>query len=95
MGFDRASFSAARSIAKFVKSESMKSRISATEAARSVSDLMNRVRYRGKSFVVERNGRPICAILPAKPPKFSGADLARLPRSLPKPDESICQSLMS
>jgi antitoxin (DNA-binding transcriptional repressor) of toxin-antitoxin stability system len=65
----------------------MKSRISATEAARSFSDLMNRVRYRGESFVVERSGKPICEILPARPPKFTGAELAKLLRSLPKPDE--------
>jgi len=65
----------------------MKSRISATAAARSFSELMNRVRYRGESFVVERGGKPICEILPARPAKFSGAELATLLRSLPKPDE--------
>ncbi len=64
----------------------MKSRISATEAVRSFSELMNRVRYRGESFIVERGGKPICEILPARPPRFSGADLAKLLRSLPKPD---------
>lgn len=47
---------------------------------------MNRVRYRGESFIVERGGKPICEILPARPPKFSGAELAELLRSLPKPD---------
>jgi antitoxin (DNA-binding transcriptional repressor) of toxin-antitoxin stability system len=65
----------------------MKSYISATEAVRSFSELMNRVRYRGESFVVERGGKPICEILPARPPKFSGSELANLLRSLPKPDE--------
>ena len=65
----------------------MKFRISATEAARSFSELMNRVRYRGESFIVERGGKPICEILPARPPRFSGAELANLLRSLPKPDE--------
>jgi antitoxin (DNA-binding transcriptional repressor) of toxin-antitoxin stability system len=65
----------------------MKSRISATEAVRAFSELMNRVRYRGESFVVERGGKPICEILPARPPSFSGAELANLLRSLPKPDE--------
>ncbi len=65
----------------------MKSRISATEAVRSFSELMNRVRYRGESFIVERGGKPICEILPARPPKFSGAEFATLLRSLPKPDK--------
>jgi antitoxin (DNA-binding transcriptional repressor) of toxin-antitoxin stability system len=65
----------------------MKSRISATEAARSFSELMNRVRYRGESFIVERGGKPMCEILPVRPQKFSGAEFVRLLRSLPKPDE--------
>jgi len=72
---------------KMCKSDSMKLRISATKTARSFSELMNRVRYRGESFVVERGGKPICEILPAQPPKFSGRELADLLRSLPKPDE--------
>jgi prevent-host-death family protein len=65
----------------------MQSGISATEAARRFSELMNRVRYRGESFIVERSGKPICEILPARPPRFSGAELVNLLRSLPKPDE--------
>lgn len=65
----------------------MKSHISATQAARSFSELMNRLRYRGESLIVERGGKPICEILPARPPRFSGAELANLLRSLPKPDE--------
>ena len=65
----------------------MKSRISATDAVRGFSELLNRVRYRGESFIVERGGKAICEILPACPPKFSGAELASLLRSLPKPDE--------
>jgi antitoxin (DNA-binding transcriptional repressor) of toxin-antitoxin stability system len=65
----------------------MKIPISATETARRFSDLMNRVRYRGESFVVERSGKPICEILPVHPPKFNGRELADLLRSLPKPDK--------
>jgi antitoxin (DNA-binding transcriptional repressor) of toxin-antitoxin stability system len=65
----------------------MKLRISATETARRFSELMNRVRYRGESFVVERGGKPVCEILPAQPSKFSGRELTDLLRSLPKPDE--------
>ena len=65
----------------------MKIRISATETARRFSELMNRVRYRGESFIVERGGKPVCEVLPAQPPKFTGRELANLLRSLPKPDE--------
>jgi antitoxin (DNA-binding transcriptional repressor) of toxin-antitoxin stability system len=65
----------------------MKTRVSATEAARKFSELINRVHYQGECFIVERGGHAICEILPAKPPKFSGAQLAELLRALPKPDE--------
>jgi antitoxin (DNA-binding transcriptional repressor) of toxin-antitoxin stability system len=65
----------------------MKSRLSASAAARSFSELLNRVRYRGESFVIERGGKAICEILPASPPKFTGAELVGLLRSLPKPDD--------
>lgn len=65
----------------------MKVRISKTEAARTIFELMNRVRYRGESFIVERGGKPVCEILQARPARFSGEGLADLLRSLPKPDE--------
>ena len=65
----------------------MKIPISATQTARRFSELMNRVRYRGESFVVERGGKPVCEILPAQPAKFTGRELADLLRLLPKPDE--------
>jgi antitoxin (DNA-binding transcriptional repressor) of toxin-antitoxin stability system len=83
---------------RICKSDFMKIHISATEAVRSFSELMKRVRYRGESFVVERGGKPICEILPAKPPKFSGGELAKLLRSLPKPDEeylSVVENLLA
>jgi antitoxin (DNA-binding transcriptional repressor) of toxin-antitoxin stability system len=65
----------------------MKIHISATQTVRRFSELMNRVRYRGESFVVERGGRSVCEIVPAQPAKFTGRELAELLRSLPKPDE--------
>jgi prevent-host-death family protein len=52
----------------------MKNTVTATELARNVADILARVRYRGESFVVERNGRPIARIVPAGPPPASLAD---------------------
>jgi prevent-host-death family protein len=43
----------------------MEYRISATELARNVGSVVGRVRFRGDSFVVERNGRPVARVLPA------------------------------
>jgi prevent-host-death family protein len=42
----------------------MEHRISATELARSLGDVLARVRYRGDSFVVERNGDPVARLTP-------------------------------
>ena len=44
------------------KSDFMKLRISATETVRRFSELMNRVRYRGESFVVERGDRDVARV---------------------------------
>jgi prevent-host-death family protein len=42
----------------------MESSISATELARRLGDVLGRVRYRGESFIVERNGEPIARLTP-------------------------------
>jgi antitoxin (DNA-binding transcriptional repressor) of toxin-antitoxin stability system len=39
-------------------------RISATELARTLGDVLARVRYRGDTFVVERNGDPVARVSP-------------------------------
>jgi antitoxin (DNA-binding transcriptional repressor) of toxin-antitoxin stability system len=43
----------------------METRITATELARNLSDILNRVRYRGESFRVERNGEVVAELRPA------------------------------
>jgi hypothetical protein len=60
--------------------------VSATHAARSFSELLDRVCYRGESFVIERGGELVCEISRVKPPHFTGADFLTLVRSLPQPD---------
>ena len=42
----------------------MADRISATELARKLGDILGRVRYRGESFIVERNGTPVARLEP-------------------------------
>lgn len=42
----------------------MEHRISATELARSLGDVLARVRYRGDTFVVERNGDAVARVTP-------------------------------
>lgn len=61
--------------------------VSATEAVRTFSDLLNRIRYRGEEFLVERAGEPVCRMTPAAPTRtLSLRDLASLLREVPKPD---------
>ena len=43
-------------------------RISSTELARSVGDILNRIRYRGESFVIERNGKTVALLAPHPEP---------------------------
>ena len=45
----------------------MSQRVTATEAARQFSDLLDRVRYAGESFVIIRGGEEIGQLVPAQP----------------------------
>ncbi|WP_422293722.1 type II toxin-antitoxin system Phd/YefM family antitoxin [Candidatus Binatus sp.] len=63
----------------------MKSEISATDAARRFSEVVNRVRYRNETFIVKRGGEPVCEIVPVSTKSFTGRELVGLLRSLPQP----------
>jgi len=51
--------------------------LTVTEAARGFSDLVNRVRYRGLSATLTKNGRAVARIVPAEPPPITFAELAK------------------
>ncbi len=62
-------------------------RLSATEAARRFSDLLNRVRYQGASFEIARGNEVVARIVPAAPPRtVKVADLDELFEQLPRLD---------
>ena len=42
----------------------MPTTITSTEAARNLSDLLNRARYRGESFVIQRGGEEVARLEP-------------------------------
>jgi prevent-host-death family protein len=44
-------------------------RITATDLARNLSDVLNRARYRGERFIVQRNGEDVAEIGPVAPMK--------------------------
>jgi len=71
----------------------MKSEISATEAARRFSEVVNRVRYRNETFVVKRGGVPVCEIVPVRSKTFTGRDFVGLLRSLPHPGKEYLDTV--
>lgn len=46
----------------------MATTVSATEAVRNFSELLNNIRYRGESYTVERGGKPVAALVPVEAP---------------------------
>jgi len=66
---------------------SARTRITATEAARKFSEILNRVAYKNETFVVERNGRTLCEISPVHSKVFTAADFAKMIKTAPRPDD--------
>jgi hypothetical protein len=63
-------------------------RVSATELARKLSDVLNRVHYQRETVIVERGGKPLCQLAPVpSSPDFRLSDLLALLDSLPSPGE--------
>jgi prevent-host-death family protein len=75
----------------------MVTRVTATEVARSFSDVLNRVRYRGEEFVVERGGEPVCRIVPVEVarPRLTLRELAGVLATVPSPDEEYLDEVES
>ncbi len=80
---------------KAVKKTSVpaKTRITATEAARKFSEILNRVKFKGESFIVERNGKPICEISPSESEGLSTQELVEILKSGPHPDKAYLDIL--
>ena len=71
----------------------MKTRVTATEAARQFSEILNRVAYKGESFIVKRAGRPICEISPTASEGISTRELVEILRSSPRPGKGYFDTL--
>jgi antitoxin (DNA-binding transcriptional repressor) of toxin-antitoxin stability system len=70
-------------------------RITATKAARELSDILDRVEHAGDEFVVERHGRAVASIAPVRGRVrgISGQDLTALLASLPRPDAAFVSEM--
>ncbi len=61
-------------------------RLSATEAQRRFSEVVDRIANRRERFLIERKGKAVCEMIPARRRLLNLAELAELLGSLPKPD---------
>ena len=61
-------------------------KITATELARNLSDILNRVKYKGEEFIVERKGELLATIGPAPKKQITLREFLELYEKIPKPD---------
>jgi prevent-host-death family protein len=61
-------------------------RITATEASRNFSDILNRAQYRGESFDVTRGNQVVARIVPASRKRVTGRELLRMWQNWPQLD---------
>ncbi|MBM3925708.1 MAG: type II toxin-antitoxin system prevent-host-death family antitoxin [SAR202 cluster bacterium] len=72
----------------------MEKTITATELARELSEILNKVKYKGERYTVTRNGMPIATIGPATPPKsVTFRELMGSLKKVPWPDEDFAKDL--
>ena len=71
----------------------MESKISATEAARRFSDLVNRVHYRGEEFLIERGGVAVCRVVPVRSAPGTLAALVAFLAEVPRRDDGFADDL--
>ena len=69
-------------------------KVTATELARQLSDILNRIEYRGERFVIERNGKVIATLEPSPSPKqMTMEDFFEFLKHLPRPDPEFADDL--
>jgi prevent-host-death family protein len=68
--------------------------ISVTDASRNLADVVNRVRYRGEEFLIEKGGEPVARLGPVGQPRSVGTirDLVELIEKL-GPDPGFADHL--
>jgi antitoxin (DNA-binding transcriptional repressor) of toxin-antitoxin stability system len=69
----------------------MAKRISATKAVRDFSELLNRIRFKGDHYIIERSGKPVALMEPIKDVKHAGTlkEIKFLLKELPPLDDEL------
>ena len=69
-------------------------RISATEFARSLSDVLSRVYYKRETFLIERNGLPIAELIPTQATqRVTVREFAELLAEMPSTDDDFARDI--
>ncbi len=72
----------------------MTRKITATELARNLSEILSRAQYRGESFVIERNGETVARLGPAEPDLgVNLRDIRDELQKIPRPDDKFADDL--
>lgn len=72
----------------------METRVTASQLARCLSDILNRVKYCGEHFVVERGGEAVATIIPAEHGRtISWREFVNRLRNAPRPDDDFADDL--
>lgn len=71
----------------------MNTTINATDLARRLSDVLNRVRYRGERFIIDRNGEPTAILVPIEPTALTMREFVQRLEALPAPDPDFAGEL--
>jgi len=69
----------------------MEKRISATQAVRDFSEVLNTIKFKGAHYVIERGGKPIASMKPIDEEKSLATlgELKRMLKKLPRLDDEL------
>lgn len=72
----------------------MATKITSTELEKSLTEILDRIRYGGERFVIQRNGESIATLTPVGPPAaMTLHEFVKLLESLPAPDDAFADDL--
>jgi len=69
----------------------MEKRITATQAVRDFSELLNKIKFKGDRYIIERSGKPVARMEPVREAKKAKTlkELKSLLKELPRLDEEL------